>query len=78
MKIYDFPATNRGKSASRDEYRGYLKKYKGEVSERRFANFHLLLYISDLLDIDTAMAIANLVSVEAGLDSSLIELLEGA
>lgn len=30
LKIYDFPATNRGTPATKQEYKGYLNKYKGE------------------------------------------------
>jgi hypothetical protein len=59
LKIHDFPAKNRDKPATHNEFQGYLKKYKGEKSERKFANFQLLLYIAELLDIDTAVAIAD-------------------
>lgn len=76
MKIHDFPATNRGPAATRNEFKGYLKKYKQEPTERRFANFHLLVYIADLLDTDTALVIARQVADEKPLDSSLVELLE--
>jgi len=39
MKIHDFPAKNRDRPASHAEFQGYLKKYKAEKSERKFANF---------------------------------------
>jgi nuclear protein localization family protein 4 len=76
LKIHDFPATNRGTPATKNEFKGYLKKYKPEPTERRFANFHLLLYIADLLDVDTALTIATSVAEEKPLETFLIELLE--
>jgi len=76
LKIHDFPATNRGPSATHLEFKGYLKKYKSEPSERRFANFHLLLFIAELLDVDTAIAIAHNVAEEKPMDATLVELLE--
>ena len=76
LKIYDFPATNRGAPATRNEFKGYLKKYKSEATERCFANFHLLLFIADLLDVDTALTICQSVAAEIPLESYLIELLE--
>ena len=58
LKIHDFPAKNRDKPATQADFSGYLKKYKAEKSERKFANFQLLLYLADMLDLDTAVAIA--------------------
>jgi nuclear protein localization family protein 4 len=75
LKIHDFPAKNRDKPASQAEFSGYLKKYKAEKSERKFANFQLLLYVADLLDLDTAIAIATNVAAEKPLDPALVELL---
>ena len=75
LKIHDFPAKNRDKPATQNEFKGYLKKYKSEKSERKFANFQLLLYIAQLLDIDTAVAIAENVGQERPLDGALVELL---
>jgi len=46
LKIHDFPAKNRDSPATQNEFKGYLKKYKSEKSERKFANFQLLLYIA--------------------------------
>ena len=39
LKTYDFPAKNRESPATQSEFSGYLKKYKSEKSERKFANF---------------------------------------
>ena len=58
MKIYDFPVKNRESPATPAEFSGYMKKYAAEPSERMFSNFQLLLYLSDLLDLDTAIGVA--------------------
>ena len=71
MKIYEYPK-------SRSDWKGYLNKYKGEAPERKYANFHLLLYIVDLLDIDTALAIAACVADGKPISKSLAELLEAS
>ena len=76
LKLYDFPATNRGQPATRAEFKGYLKKYKSEPTERRFANFHLLIFIADLLDVDTALTLAQSVAAEKPIEDFLIELME--
>lgn len=39
LKVYDFPAANRGAPATQAEFKGYLKKYKSLPSEKRFACF---------------------------------------
>ena len=76
MKIYDFPVMNRDTPATMGEFKGYMKKYKAVESHHRFACFQLLLYIAEVVDIDTALAIANNVAEEKKLDPALIELLE--
>lgn len=62
MKIYDFPAVNREREATRAEFTGYLRKYAAEPSERTFANFQLLLYLAEMMDIETALAVAGSVA----------------
>ena len=74
MKIYDFPVKNRESPATPAEFSGYMKKYAAEPSERMFANFQLLLYISDLLDLDTAIGVAQNVAEEQPLDGALFDL----
>ena len=39
LKIYEFPVANRDSPATHGEFKGYLRKYAAEPSERRFANF---------------------------------------
>ena len=59
LKIRDFPSYNRGPPARHVEFKTYLKKHKSEPPELRFADFNLLLYIAEILDIDTSIKIAE-------------------
>ena len=44
LKNYDFPAYNRGgKVPSKKEFSDYLKRHKGEPSQRKYACFTLVL-----------------------------------
>ncbi len=43
-------------------FKGYLNKNKGEKLESRFADFHFLLYMTELLDPETAVVIAQCVA----------------
>ena len=76
LKNHDFPVKNRGKQIKQNDFKDYMRKHKGEPSERRFASFHLLLYLAELMDIDTAMSIAQNIGEEKPLDQALVELLE--
>ena len=51
-----------------------MKLYKSEPSQRRFACFHLLLFIADHLDIDTAVTLAQNVADEKPVDPIMIEM----
>ena len=76
LKNYDFPAFNRSKPPTRQDYKDYLKRHKGEPSQRKFACFNLLIYLAEMMDVHTAMTIANHVAEEKPLDPALVELLE--
>ena len=58
LKNHDFPVSNRGKQIKASDFKDYIKRHKSEQSQRKFASFHLLLYIAELMDIDTALSIA--------------------
>ena len=74
LKIYDFPVVNRESPATPGEFTGYLKKYAAEPSERAFANFQLLLYLAEMMDIDTALTVAVNVANEQPIDPVLMDL----
>lgn len=58
MKSYDFPVRNRDSPATPGHFTGYLKKYSSDPTEKIFANFQLLLYLAELMDLDTALTCA--------------------
>ena len=74
LKIYDFPTLNRDSPATPGEFTGYLKKYAAEPSERAFANFQLLMYLAEMMDVDTACTVALNVSTESPIDPVLMDL----
>ena len=43
LKNYDFPIRNRGKVPTKKDFQEYIKRHKGEPSQRKYACFHLLL-----------------------------------
>jgi len=76
LKNYDFPPHGRDRVIKRQDFKDYVKRHKGDPAARRFANFHLLLFLAELMDIETAMAIAHHVAEEKPCDPALMELLE--
>lgn len=47
-----------------NDLKNYLRKYKHEESYSRYSDFHLLLYISEILDIESAIVLAETVGKE--------------
>jgi hypothetical protein len=78
MKRYDFPVMNRfGKKPTPNDFRSFMQGTKNmKNSFERFSCFQALIYLSEMLDIDTALAIGRNVSQEKNIDSALVELLE--
>jgi len=74
LKIYEFPVMNRESPATPAEFSGYLKKYASDPSEKQFANFQLLLYLAEFMDMDTALNVAHNVANETALDPALLDL----
>lgn len=75
LKINDFPARNRGDKIDQNVFKGYLNKNKGEKLERRFSDFHFLLYIADLLDPATAVVMAQCVAEGKPVSNDIVQLL---
>jgi nuclear protein localization family protein 4 len=62
FKHADFPRENRQTPQRRDDLKKYFKKIPtSEQSWSRFADFHLILYIAQEIDVDTAIMIAECV-----------------
>jgi hypothetical protein len=78
MKRYDFPVMNRfGKKPTPNDFRNFMQSSKNLKNNfERFGCFQAILYLSEMLDIDTALTIGSHVAQEKNLDSALVELLE--
>jgi nuclear protein localization family protein 4 len=70
----DFPPWNR-RNSSRNDVKTTLNKRKNEPSFKRFSDFHLLVAIAHLVDIDTACAIAKCVTEQREVPREILELL---
>lgn len=64
LKVHEFPNINRGVPCAMPEYRGYLKKYANLKPERRFADFNFLVFLVDMLGVETSCAIGMCVANE--------------
>jgi len=76
VKHSDFPIENRNTPQKPSDVRAYLNKYKKEISYQRFSDFHLLVYLMKLIDLETAMVIAEAVRDEREIDPSIVEFIE--
>ncbi|CEM15003.1 unnamed protein product [Vitrella brassicaformis CCMP3155] len=73
-----FPRENRqpNETQSRAAVREYLKKVpSSEPSWHRYADFHLLIYIADLFDRDTAFVLCDAIRHKTEVDPNLQEIL---
>ena len=64
VKIHDFPPFNRGIEPQMSEYTGYLKKYKTEPIERRFCDFNFLIFVAQILGVETSVTMG--MQIQAG------------
>lgn len=78
LKRYDYPVMNRfGKDQNQGDLTTFLRNSKGlKTNFERFSCFQFLLHLAKVMDIDTAITIANNVVDEKPIDSALVELLE--
>lgn len=78
LKRYDYPVMNRfGKEQTQNDFTSFLRGSKGlKTRHERFACFNFLLHLCKVMDVDTAMSIANSVAEEQPIDAALVELLE--
>ena len=75
LKVHEFPNINRGVPCGIAEYKGYLQKYSKLSTQRRFADFNLLVYIADLLGVETSVEIGRRVATETPLPDSLVDIM---
>jgi nuclear protein localization family protein 4 len=74
IKHSEFPVENRGPSATKMDLKEYFKNMKRYTSHLKYADFHLLLHLARVFDMDTAFRIAEAVYNERPVSDS-IELL---
>ena len=66
-----------GKKPTPNDFKQFMQSSKQmKNSFERFSCFQALLYLSEMLDIDTALTIGRAVATEQNVDSALVELLE--
>lgn len=60
LKRYDYPVMNRFKKAqTQQDMKNFMKGSQGQKnSYQRFACFHFLMHLADMIDVETAMAVA--------------------
>ncbi|KAF4657282.1 Nuclear protein localization protein 4 [Perkinsus olseni] len=76
FRFSHFPRENRSRKQTPDDIKQYMRQIPaGTPSWARYADFHLLVYITLLLDEDTAGAIAGCISREEEIDKAMDELL---
>ena len=71
----DFPVWNRQKNPSKVEIKQYLTKHRAEPGFKKFSNFHLLVAIANLVDIDSACEIAKCVINQQEIPRVILDLL---
>lgn len=72
----DFPVANRENSQTLENLRKYLNARSHLKSYEKYANFHLLLFLAKMLDIHTAMAVAECVRDKTEVPEHLEMLIE--
>lgn len=78
FKHATFPRENRHPPQRRDDIKNYFKRRdKSEPSWSRFADFHLILYLSQIIDIDTALAICDAVREREEIPEGVLEIING-
>lgn len=71
----DFPVWNRAKNPTKLEIKQYLQKYRNEPTYKRFSNFHLLIAIAHIIDIDSACEIALCVQHQKEVPRNILDIL---
>lgn len=77
LKHHEFPRENRQASRSPADLGRFLKQHRAEPTYERYSDFHLLIYIAELLGRETAVAIAECVDKGVDVDSDMHELISG-
>ncbi len=70
-----FPPANRGYVQRPKDVQEYLRKYKGQKGYEKYANFHLLVYLSKMMDIYTVLTICECVVTKQEIPSTIENLI---
>ena len=78
LKRYDFPTMHRfGKKQTPNDFKAFMQNSKGlKNKSERFACFQSLLYLAEMLDVDSALTVSRCVADERDVDPAMVELLE--
>ncbi|CAK63271.1 unnamed protein product (macronuclear) [Paramecium tetraurelia] len=76
LKLYDFPVENRSVVAKQQDLKTFLHKHQKKPSHHRFADFHLLLYLSKLIDIHSIANIAQFIASECEVPNELLDIVK--
>jgi len=76
MKHADFPVENRSTPQKPIDIKNYLKKFGNEKSYMKYSDFHLLVYLAKLLDVETVLTICEAIRNEQEVPSGIEMLLE--
>lgn len=78
LKRYDYPVMNRfGKDQTKSDFSTFLRNSKGlKTNFERFSCFQFLLHLCKVMDVDTAITIAQNVVNEQPIEAVTVELLE--
>ena len=71
----DFSVWNRNTVITKNDIKVYLTKYRNEPTFKKFSNFHLLVAISNIIDLDSAIAIARCVKNKEEVPKEIISLI---
>lgn len=77
FKHADFPRENRHPPQRRDDLKKYFnKRTSSEPSWSRFADFHLILYLAQEFDVDTALDICDCVRERKDISPGVVEMVK--
>lgn len=76
LKHYDFPTKNRGSKITQNDLKQYILRHRGEPSQKKYACFNVLIYISEMFDVESALTIGEAVANDKPLDPNFLEILE--
>jgi nuclear protein localization family protein 4 len=75
LNFYDFPVENRTSPVTQGDLKAYLKKHQNVPNPQKYGDFHLLVFLAQLIDPMTACVVAEAVGSQGHLEDYLDELI---